>query len=330
MIKLQSEFDLPLTQDIVELYNNYCEFPFKNNVFAPIGFEENIKLIYNKHNLPQPNINNIPYIKQNFQNNCNNNQIIIGSSGGLDSTYAILKAIDDGRNVTLVHFQNLNKNYPKETEHIKSLAIHKNLKLYIINVKHYDKDYFPDNPFKNQLILCALSEIGSLLNIKNIMLGATGTYHITDSVIGINVTDTIENYNTFLNGLKLYYPQINIIYLPSNITKYKMMKYIINNHPDIINDIYSCISPNRFVKMLHDQNENKYNIKLLKDRCGSCYKCCMEYIYLYECGYYNNIEFLNHCYHILAKSKNSHRPELFSLKLPYETRRNNVLEYKPE
>ena len=53
----------------------------------------------------------------------------------------------------------------------------------------------------------------------------------------------------------------------------------------------------------------------------------MEYILLYENGYYNNKGFLNHCYEILAKSKNSHSPQLFNLKIPYEQRRKNVLGY---
>ena len=205
-----------------------------------------------------------------------------------------------------------------------------NFKLYIIDVKNFGKDYFPDNPFKNELILCALTEIGYNLNIKNIMLGATGTYHIENSKIGINVTDTIENYNTFISGLKKYYNNVNLFFLEKNLTKNKMIEYIIKYHKDSLEDIYSCISPNRFVKMLHNNNESKYNIKLLKDRCGSCYKCCMEYILLYENGYYSNKEFLNHCYEILAKSKNSHSPQLFNLKIPYEQRRKNVLGYKPE
>lgn len=329
MIKIFSDFELPLTNEMVKLYNNYCKFPFNDTLEVPEGFKENINLIYNKHNL------NIPLLKEfsksiSFKNFKNNNKIIIGASSGLDSTYAALKAKDDGYDVYLVHFKNLNKNYPKETEHIIDFAKNNNFNLYIINVKNFDKDYFPDNPFKNEMILCALTEIGNNLNINNIMIGGTGTYHLNESVIGMNVTDTIENYETFLSGLKKYYPNVNLIYLNKDLTKYDIIKYLINNHFNVLNDICSCISPNRFVKMLHDNNEKKYSIKLLKDRCGSCYKCCMEYIYLYECGYYNNKEFLNHCYNILAKSKNSHRPELFSLKLSYETRRKNVLEYKPE
>lgn len=330
MIKIKSVFDLPLTEEMVKIYNNYCKFPFSKEIEIPFGFKENINLIYKKHNLP------FPIIKQNTKNiktnlfEENNKKIIIGASSGLDSSYAALLQNDLGYEITLVHFKNLNKSYPKETEHIKNFAQNNNFPLHIINIENFGENYFQDNPFKNELIICALAEIGNYLGINNIMLGATGTYHIDESTIGINVTDTIENYETFINGLKLYYKNVNLIYLNNNITKNEMINYILKYHFNSLNDICSCISPNRFVKMLHNKNENKYNIKLLNDRCGSCYKCCMEYIFLYENGYYNDKEFLMHCYEILAKSKNSHRPDLFNLKIPYEERRKNVLGYKPE
>lgn len=331
MIEIYSEFNLPLTTELIKLYNNYCIFPFLNNIETVYGFNDNINLLYQFHQQPLPNIINYKFINIIInENNFNDEGIIIGASGGLDSCYAALKAKDEGKKVILIHFQGLNKNFPKETEQIINFAKTNSMSLYIINVKNKGKNFFPDNPFKNQLILSALAEIGYKLSINNIMLGATGTFNIEKSKIGFNVTDTIENYNSFLNGLKLYYPLINIIYLNKDITKYTMLKYIVDNHIESLQYICSCINPNRFVTMLHNNNEKKYNIKLLKYRCGSCFKCAMEYILLYEIGYYNDIDFLLHCYDILAKSKNSHAPELFNLHLPYEVRRKNVLEYKPE
>lgn len=330
MIKIKSEFTLPLTKEILKIYNLYSNFPFPDKILIPKGFEENVNLIYKKHNLSLPIIETYTFHnKLNDNINFNNKKIIIGASSGLDSTYSALKYKDLGYEVILVHFKNLNKNYPKETEHIKSFANKNNFELYIINVENYGKDYFPDNPFKNELIFCALTEIGIYCGTKNIMIGATGTYHIEDSKIGMSVTDAVENYETFINGLKFYYNNVCLLYLNKDLTKYEIIKYILTFHKDSLEDIYSCISPNRFVKMLHEKNENKYNIKLLKDRCGSCYKCCMEYILLYENDYYNNKDFLNHCYEILGNSKNAHHPEFFNKKLPYEEKRKNVLEYKP-
>ena len=80
--------------------------------------------------------------------------------------------------------------------------------------------------------------------------------------------------------------------------------------------------------MLHNNNENKYNIKLLDGRCGSCFKCCMEIILLTELGYYNkNEELLKHCWKILSDSKNSHRKDLFDKHIPLEIRYKNIMNY---
>ena len=123
MIKIKSEFNLPLTEEMVFIYNNYSIFPFPEEIKIPVGFEDNVNLIYTKHNLKIPIINNNNF-KINIENNkiFDNRKIIIGASGGLDSTYTALRYKDLGYDIILVHFKNLNKNYPKETEHIKNFA----------------------------------------------------------------------------------------------------------------------------------------------------------------------------------------------------------------
>ena len=106
------------------------------------------------------------------------------------------------------------------------------------------------------------------------------------------------------------------------------LKYFLEHHPNVLNDIYSCISPHRFNASLREHNEKKYNVKLLNGRCGSCFKCCMEAILLAELNYYDkNSEFINHCWDILAKSKNSHRKDLFDKKKPLQERYNNIINY---
>ena len=54
----------------------------------------------------------------------------------------------------------------------------------------------------------------------------------------------------------------------------------------------------------------------------------MEAILLAELNYYDkNSEFINHCWDILAKSKNSHRKDLFDKKKPLQERYNNIINY---
>ena len=64
----------------------------------------------------------------------------------------------------------------------------------------------------------------------------------------------------------------------------------------------SCLGPHRFRQWTHDKNESKYNIKLLKNRCGSCWKCAYEYIWLadHDLQEYNR-DYYKHCIDVLVK-----------------------------
>ena len=53
----------------------------------------------------------------------------------------------------------------------------------------------------------------------------------------------------------------------------------------------------------------------------------MEAILLSELGYYDNKDFIQHCWDILAKSKNSHRKDLFNKKIPLDIRYKNIMSY---
>jgi len=69
--------------------------------------------------------------------------------------------------------------------------------------------------------------------------------------------------------------KINIIF-----NNYIETLKIISKDLKLLNLVQSCLSPYRFLNNLHQINENKYNIKLFNHRCGSCWKCCVEYIFL--------------------------------------------------
>ena len=65
----------------------------------------------------------------------------------------------------------------------------------------------------------------------------------------------------------------------------------------------SCIGAHRFRQWNHDNNEKKYHIHLMKNRCGSCWKCALEYIYLTDHDKLNyDKDYYRHCLEVLKKS----------------------------
>lgn len=313
-------------QHTLNMYNIFGSDAFPNRLTILDGFQDLICLIYNKHNKPKPSFN---IIKDNtlLQVNDNHN-VLIGFSGGLDSAYCAFMFREMGYNVILFHITNLNKAYPKEDEYARMFADHNHFRYIEVVAKHLHKEYFIDNPLKDQLILAAMIEYGLQHNVNIYSIGAGNCTHIEDSTIGMTVTDSIEVNQLYWQGIQKYIPNAVLSLMPNNVTKYDKLQYILNKYPNALNDIYSCISPHRFNNQLHNHNEDKYNIKLLNGRCGSCYKCCMEAILLSELNYYDKEGlFIKHCWDILAKSKNSHRKDLFNKKIPLDIRYQNIMNY---
>ena len=84
---------------------------------------------------------------------------------------------------------------------------------------------------------------------------------------------------------------------------------LIGNYKELWNEFQSCITPYRYRQHLKEHNEEKYNIKLFNNRCGSCWKCCMEYIVWCDLELVDyNKEFYQHCLEILSSKISEERP----------------------
>jgi len=311
---------------ILKYYNIFCQENFDKNPVVYSGFSNFLKTIYETHeqefvsNISEPLIPT-PHRLQD------NNKLLIGFSGGLDSAYSALDMRDKGYDVTLFHCTGLNKHFPKEDICARQFAEAMDFEFVEVPVEHGQKEFFIDNPIKNQLIMSYMIDYCFAHGIGRVMLGSDLTTKIEDSTIGMTITDSSDVYYSFISGIQLYVDNLKVHFISSDMPKHLRIQYILLFHPEALEYIYSCISPHRFSNHLKELNEKKYGITLLKDRCGSCYKCCMEYILLYECGYYTDQVFLDHCYDVLSKSKNAHRKDLFSKKIPLEERRQSILNY---
>lgn len=226
--------------------------------------------------------------------------IIIAFSGGKDSTALALHYKQLNYNIILYHLHGINKVYPNENRIAKSVAEYLQLPYVEETISLEGTNNYLEHPLKNQIIACFMINYLIEHQLFNYELGYGDFLQdtIKNSKIDRNWSDTIEMWNAFeksyLNNVGL---KLNIIF-----NTYVDSLKILSQNLQLLNLTQSCLSPYRFLNNLHNINEAKYNIKLFNNRCGSCWKCCVEYIYLSDKNIIpKNHMFYKHCLQVLEK-----------------------------
>lgn len=235
--------------------------------------------------------------------------IVVCFSGGKDSTALAKKLIDDGKKIVLFHVHGINRSYSSELEHAKKIAEYLKSKIIVHNLKLKGKTNFLENPTKNQLV-CSLALMYALKNgySHTIAFGDfTSDLHST-SAFDRNWSDSQENWHAFISYVRNYIEDFDV-FIP--FETYKDSTKIVFNDMNLMNLIQSCILPDMYRKSQKRKNEEKYKVKLLENRCGSCWKCCVEWMMLVNGGYIEyNRDFYIHCLQFLKKKQKSEFPNV--------------------
>lgn len=261
-----------------------------------VGLKRNIDVHYYDIS---PNIINVP----------KTNSVVVAFSGGKDSVATAIKLKDDGRDVRLFYVSGINKAYPDEMTHAIQIAEQLDLPLHVAYVKQHGKTVFKESPVKNQIIASMALDYAINNNIGcSIAFGDFTSDNIHNSQFFESWSDTQEMWKSWLVFVRTFIPNVELI-IP--FKTYNETLDIISNKKEILERVCGCILPYRFRGMIRDNNEKKYGIKLLPNRCGSCWKCCTEYIYLVDEGkLQQNKDFYDHCLNFLVRKLPSVRPEI--------------------
>lgn len=235
------------------------------------------------------------------------NSVVVCFSGGKDSTSAALLYKQKGYDVHLFYLRGINKSYPDEERNARNISNHLGLPLHIESVKQRGKTSFPDNPVKNQLIASMALDYAIENNIGiDIVFGDFYTDSINNSSFMEAWSDCIEMWQAYERYVRLFVPNFKV-HIPFN--NYTDTMNIVAKDKTLLSYIQSCVLPYRFRETTKRNNENKYGIELLPHRCGSCWKCCTEYIHQADMGIvpYNDM-FYTHCLTFLVSKMKELRP----------------------
>lgn len=278
-IQLADKIEIPdcCTELIYTFYNN--------NLYVPVHF-------YEEEYTPVETVKGDKFM-------------LVCASGGKDSTAVAKMLKDKGYNVLLYHMKGINQAYYDEFEAVKRIADRLNVPYYIEEVKLKGKHQYIEHPMKNMLI--ANGAIQFCLDHKlpiNIVFGNYGTSQLETMDFGIDAGDSRDMWDIYERIIRNEIPKFRL-YTPLDSVKDTFD--ILQEDILLLADCISCMSPYRFRKHWKERTEKKYGVNLIPNRCGCCWKCCLEYMVLVDNGfikhdYFFNQDYYNHCFDILRKT----------------------------
>lgn len=236
--------------------------------------------------------------------------IIVLFSGGKDSTATAVHYKNLGYNVYLYHVRGINKSYPDEWKSAENVAKYLNLPIHFEDVEITGKLDFVEHPMKNIMIATGALNWGIQNNIG--VKIAPGNYWdnwLAKPSFYFSGDDAVEMWMAYEEIIRLIIPKFRI-YL--GLKNFNSTLKILSKDKELLALCQSCIGAQRFRAWNHDINERKYHIKLLPNRCGSCWKCASEYIYMSDHDVLEyNADYYKHCLEVLKKHDAKENQHLF-------------------
>lgn len=201
--------------------------------------------------------------------------IIICISGGKDSLATVFHYKELGYKIYLYHLKGINFTYKDEYKAVEQLADKLGLPLIFEGIKLSGKQEWIEHPMKNMLIANGALQYGIRNNITtNIAFGNFSTSSLESDPFDVCGGDCAEMWEAYETIIRRVIPQFKI---KTPLTNFQDTINTLLKHSEYLELVQSCIGPYRYREYLKTNNEKKYNIKLLPHRCGSCWKCCLEY-----------------------------------------------------
>lgn len=293
----------PLFDDMERLYAATSERVYKGGLIAPT-FDVlfyNIANLFNEFggtdyqfNYTEKFYDRLKLPKYDSKN------IIVLFSGGKDSTATALYYKKRGYNVYLYHVRGINKSYPDEWKQAEKIAEYLDMPLYIDEYSMKGKLDIPDHPMKNMIIANGAIHYGIRENIgTKISPGNHYTNHLESDAFYYCGDDCPEMWWVYESLIEQIIPKFRM-YIPLKNTNSTMN--LLADDLKLTELCLSCVGAQRFRAWNKQRIESKYNIHLLENRCGTCWKCCLEYIYLCDMHKLEyNEEYYKHCLNVLKK-----------------------------
>ena len=204
--------------------------------------------------------------------------IIICFSGGKDSIAVTKYYLDQGYDVHLYHMRHINSALSDEHIVAQELADYLNVPIYIDDLKLSGHHEYVEHPMKNFIIANGalqygiMNGVGTNLAIGN-YLGSTLYYDNFEFCGG----DDMEMWDIYNDIMSTIIPNFKMSVVLEDVEQTLQM---VCPHRDLLDLSVSCLGRASMRDYWRNWVLTKYGVDIPKHRCGRCYKCCVEYIWM--------------------------------------------------
>lgn len=291
-IRLPHDFNGHFTQPMLDVYATVASDPLPPTLQAPAGLVPLLELVYAGKPFAcdtRPYVSRILEVAQSPAPQASavpidTKKIIIGYSGGKDSLACLLLALSYKLKPILFHVVGLNRSYPGELEAVEEIAARVGVPVVYPTVHLLGRHDYPDNPVKDQLILAMMVDYGLRIGCQRFTQGVESTNTLKKSNINYNWSDAKEMFDAFnTHYLQPQWPGYRWEWM---VETHSHSYHIIHSlDPSLLELTNSCVTPHRFQLMRRQQCMDKYGLHLRENTCGTCWKCCVDYLNMLAIGY---------------------------------------------
>ena len=207
-----------------------------------------------------------------------NNNIVLTFSGGKDSIASALRYKESGYTVYLYHMKHINPSFSDEWKCAQESASILGLPIFFDDIQFSGHHMYMEHPMKNMIIANGALSFGIREGIGTTI--AFGNYlnsYLEDNVFERCAGDCVDMWETYEKIIQKVIPdfriQMNVENMGDTLDK-------LADNTDLLNASLSCLCRHSLRDYRREWVKNKFGVELFQRRCGSCYKCCIEYVYM--------------------------------------------------
>ena len=295
----------PILNDLDVFYTKVSEREYKNTSLIEKSFYEPLKSLETMFNDYLDTNFSFTYKKIDFSKLdlpvYDKKNLILCFSGGKDSIAALLHYKKLGYNVYLYHLRHINFAQTDEYENALKIADYLNVPIFVDDIKLSGHNDYTEHPMKNIIIANGALSYGIREGITTKI--AFGNYYSSSlaydrfDFCGGDCKEMWQSYEQIIHTI---IPRFKVYVCLRNLGT--TLKSVCKDRT-LLDMSVSCLGRANLRDYRSKWVNSKFNITLPKHRCGSCYKCCIEYIYMTDHNLQDyNEKYYSYCLRQLQKN----------------------------